>query len=312
MHNGFPPRLLGYLGLTFMISWSVWLIAVLNGGPSMSAGVLPFFVLGSFGPLIAAVVLRVRNREGVSSPAVVGMANPARYKSVPVAFLLGGAAPCMAVLATALLRAPGLDLRAGLTAMQDAGGPVLAVLAYLVVGPLSEEPGWRGYAYPRLRQHANRLSATVFLGVIWAAWHLPLFFINGTFQNAQGLLTAKSLLFFVNCLPLSVVIGHAYEKLGGLPAAISVHFAFNLLSTVFGLTSTAAAGWSTLFEGLLAAVLLFRGARHQPGAVVTLGAGDANGPTRAGGLPRPGEHQKHFGDAGEWPDQPADPPTPGH
>jgi membrane protease YdiL (CAAX protease family) len=47
-------------------------------------------------------------------------------------------------------------------------------------GPLFEEPGWRGYALPRLEAHLSPAIASVVLGVLWAAWHLPLFLYPGS------------------------------------------------------------------------------------------------------------------------------------
>jgi membrane protease YdiL (CAAX protease family) len=45
----------------------------------------------------------------------------------------------------------------------------------LLVPAVAEELGWRGYALPRLLAGRSALSASVILGIIWAAFHLPLF-----------------------------------------------------------------------------------------------------------------------------------------
>jgi len=49
----------------------------------------------------------------------------------------------------------------------------------LLGGPLFEEPGWRGYALPRLEARFHPVVAAVLLSIVWAAWHLPLFFYPG-------------------------------------------------------------------------------------------------------------------------------------
>jgi membrane protease YdiL (CAAX protease family) len=52
----------------------------------------------------------------------------------------------------------------------------LFVLVLLLGGPWFEEPGWRGFALPRLQQLHGPLVGTLILGVLWALWHLPEFF----------------------------------------------------------------------------------------------------------------------------------------
>ena len=59
-------------------------------------------------------------------------------------------------------------------------------LPLLILGPLSEEIGWRGYALPRLQKRWNALTSSVIVGVIWGLWHLPLFMMVGTSQHELG------------------------------------------------------------------------------------------------------------------------------
>ena len=49
----------------------------------------------------------------------------------------------------------------------------------LLGGPLTEEPGWRGFALPRLQTVFHPIIASVLLGGIWAAWHVPFFWFPG-------------------------------------------------------------------------------------------------------------------------------------
>lgn len=49
-----------------------------------------------------------------------------------------------------------------------------AVCANLFGGPLGEEPGWRGYALPRLQRQFDPVTSSLVLGFLWANWHLPL------------------------------------------------------------------------------------------------------------------------------------------
>jgi membrane protease YdiL (CAAX protease family) len=48
---------------------------------------------------------------------------------------------------------------------------------WFIGGPLFEEPGWTGFAQPRLQRLYGPLARGVLLGSLWALWHLPGFLI---------------------------------------------------------------------------------------------------------------------------------------
>jgi membrane protease YdiL (CAAX protease family) len=77
----------------------------------------------------------------------------------------------------------------------------LFLLVLFVTDGVGEELAWRGFALPRLLTRYNALVASLVLGVLWAAWHLPLVWTEGAplYQQPVWLLlldmTAKSVLF---------------------------------------------------------------------------------------------------------------------
>ncbi|WP_155542620.1 CPBP family intramembrane glutamic endopeptidase [Amycolatopsis camponoti] len=217
-----------FWAVTFTTSWACWLVAILLGGPPTSSPTVVPYLLGGFGPVIGAIVLRIRRaRRGEPAPAHAVSSRPgARWLWVLPLLLLASATVVVAALLAKLLGGPELSLTAGQNLIATLGGPVPFVVSMLIGGPLAEEPGWRGTAYPRLRASMTRLRAGLLLGVVWAVWHVPLFFIPGTVQAAFGLLSWSGLLFTLSVVPMALLTGYAYER-GGVPASIAVHFGVN-------------------------------------------------------------------------------------
>jgi membrane protease YdiL (CAAX protease family) len=56
---------------------------------------------------------------------------------------------------------------------------IITFISAFIFNGLFEEFGWRGYALPRLQARWNALISSLILGVIWASWHLPAFFMPG-------------------------------------------------------------------------------------------------------------------------------------
>jgi membrane protease YdiL (CAAX protease family) len=77
-------------------------------------------------------------------------------------------------------------------------------LVFLLFGG-QEEPGWRGFSLPALLERLHPVLATIVLGVIHSAWHLPLLSHYGT--------TFGWYLF--NLIPLTVVFNWFYLKSRG-------------------------------------------------------------------------------------------------
>ena len=57
------------------------------------------------------------------------------------------------------------------------------ILLMIFMGGGQEEIGWRGYILPFLEKKYGLLVGSLILGIIWAIWHIPLWFISGTTQT---------------------------------------------------------------------------------------------------------------------------------
>jgi membrane protease YdiL (CAAX protease family) len=54
----------------------------------------------------------------------------------------------------------------------------LIILLVPIIGGAWEEPGWRGFALPRLLAERSPFVSSLFLGTLWALWHLPVYFVG--------------------------------------------------------------------------------------------------------------------------------------
>ena len=113
-----------------------------------------------------------------------------------------------------------------------------AIFATLI--PFIEELGWRGYVLDRLQATRTALRATLILGVVWSLWHLPLFFVEGTYQAGLGVGTLEFWLFMIGIVPLSVAFTWVYNNTRrSILAIILFHGMVNFTGELIAITERA-------------------------------------------------------------------------
>ena len=168
-----------YFLIAYLFSWILSIPFILSEWGIIRANMSAFFVIKGFGPFVSALILTrlLEGKEGVTRLRKKIKQTKAGW--LMYAFLLVGI-PLMIML--------GVLVQPGTT--QGFQGfkvymPITYLFTYVVVifggGPLGEEPGWRGFALPRLQQKHGPLVGTLILGVLWTCWHLPDFL-----TSAQG------------------------------------------------------------------------------------------------------------------------------
>jgi membrane protease YdiL (CAAX protease family) len=102
------------------------------------------------------------------------------------------------------------------------------VLTSLVFGALSEELGWRGYALAHVPNKWGAIRSSLMIGIIWWAWHLPLFTAPGSAHEQRGWFTMMFWLFLIDVISLSILLTWVYlHNRASILAAILLHFFYN-------------------------------------------------------------------------------------
>ncbi|MDQ6676642.1 MAG: CPBP family intramembrane metalloprotease [Acidobacteriota bacterium] len=113
-------------------------------------------------------------------------------------------------------------------------------ISTLIGGPLGEEPGWRGFALPRLESMIGPWKASLLLGLLWASWHLPLFLCRAWSSSSVPH-------FFLIVVSLSFLMTFLFNlSRQSVLVAIFTHAMFNTVSRWL----TALLGDAPLREGL--------------------------------------------------------------
>lgn len=177
--------LVGYFVLAYAGTWLTLVPVVFSRSGSLH--VLPYpvpfavfavlFILsGLLGPTLAAFIMTAvtEGRAGVRGLLrryVLWRVGARWYALV----LLGNIALYLLMAVLVLGVAPLREMAQKWPLLFTAYLP--AVLTFNLVTALGEEPGWRGFALPRLQRKYGPLGGSIILGTLHGLWHLPVLFI---------------------------------------------------------------------------------------------------------------------------------------
>jgi membrane protease YdiL (CAAX protease family) len=180
--------LVAFFVLTYALSWLAW--------PLWASGLYPIAPVFSFAPFLAALaVLAVARGKG----GVGGLLR----RMVRWRVGLGWYAVALLLPAGLALAATALNVLLGARAPSaaDLGGwtgllPGFAVALLIPgLGGAWEEPGWRGFAVPRLQAGRSALVAALILGALVAGWHVPLMVVGDVHWSDIVLIMGAAIVF---------------------------------------------------------------------------------------------------------------------
>lgn len=263
-HPTLQVALIAFFFFAFAFSWTFWIAAAVFCAREGGLANKTLLDTGILGPFVAACLL-----------LYLGGSPPERQDFWRRIYEVERLRPrwlaiVLLVYPTLTILAVGLDCLAGsplpnsekLTGLLRDPMSLLASMGFvLLLGPLPEEPGWRGYALDRLQMLYGTLTASVWLGILWALWHLPLFFIPGTYQHEIGIGTLAFWLFNLTAISSSVLITWVYQhNERSIFAAILFHASLNFTRDTITLSDST----ELVRTGLLTLLALIIALRCKP------------------------------------------------
>lgn len=214
-----------FFWLAFGLTWGIGGMALLIGhwmpGSRLLSTSSPLYYLAAYAVSLTGIALTAKYAGRAGLRLLLSRLLPWRSSPRWYVMVVGG----YAIITIVTLGVAELAHPAG-TAF-PAWSVLFSGLVFSMVrdpGPVGEEFGWRGFALPRLLERHPPLEASLRLGLIHAAWHIPLFFIPGMPQ-----MHVSFLLFTVGVVSIAVFDTALYLRTGAnLLLAILVHLLANV------------------------------------------------------------------------------------
>ena len=168
--------------------------------------------------------------------------------------------PAIWFLGNLLSRALGMDLpfsRYPVVDVKLLGMVILFFLYGIIYAGLSEEPGWRGFALPRLQAKFSPLVSSLILGVIWAVWHAPV-----RFGGMEAKSLSDTLVQWILILLVTVIFTWLFNRTkGSILVTALIHPAMN---TTGNFLTASLAAIILLFAFMMFVIVLDRMWRRLP------------------------------------------------
>jgi membrane protease YdiL (CAAX protease family) len=252
----------GFLAFSHGWTWLFWTVASLWGTSIWHLPAVSFFVIGGAGVFLGGMVmtlvvhgvvgLRDLGRRIVDPTRIAG-----RWWAVILLFF-----PTVTLLAAALARGLGtteqpFDLSGVGERVTHPAGLASMMAFTLIIGPLPEEIGWRGYLLDHVQARWNALSASLIVGLLMWIWHLPLFRLPG-YSDAFAAIPPTPLRLLFVILPAAVLYTWVYNNTGrSVLAVILFHFTGNFSGEFFGISDEAQT-YRLVLTAMAVALILWR------------------------------------------------------
>ncbi len=254
--------------IVFALTWGFWLLAILfkDNNPLL----FTFMVLGVMMPAITAIVTVLTSKNKMLKDdlkrKIIGFYRiKPLYIIIPV-IAFGIVVACS--IGTSVLFGGSPEQFAFTDGFSFSIGGTSALLTILIASVI-EEVGWRGYGEDAVGYYHTWFKESLIFGCIWACWHIPLFWVPGTYHYGLKEMGAIYMInFLVSAIPVDFLQTWVYVKNNrSMLATIIFHLFLNVMQEKIAMTPETKI-IETVFVAIAAVIVvltnksLFFGTKH--------------------------------------------------
>ena len=199
----------------FLITWAFWIAAAILSRKENDSGVSMILMLfGLMAPAVTAIVtVRTSGSRALKLDLRRKLVGFYRIKPLSILAAIVGFAGIVALsILLSTLFGQSLDQFAFTEDFSFSIGGTSALLTILLAAVI-EEVGWRGYGEDSVAFYFSWFTESIIFGFVWASWHLPLFWIEGTYHyGLRELGIGYMLNFLISVVPMGFLTTWMYVK----------------------------------------------------------------------------------------------------
>ncbi|MFX1284473.1 MAG: CPBP family intramembrane glutamic endopeptidase [Promethearchaeota archaeon] len=216
--------LIVYFLLAYIISWAGWIPLIIITVASSSIQWMTLMTIGIIGPLLASIITIsiIHGKKGITEflGRIFAWRVPyiwylAAFAIAVIIWLLPTIIHICLSGTPPVLFSKTPYIPSSCTFLQIHDNTLLCIILQFItiflINGITEEPGWRGTALPKLQEKYNAVFSSIIIGIIHACWHLPLYFIPGSTKYFAN--TGKLLLPFISFVIVTVLCSFIYTWL---------------------------------------------------------------------------------------------------
>ena len=224
-----------YFAFAYLFTWIFWIPAIFVGGNIATV----LMLLGLISPAVVSTVFILASGSDALKKdlknKIFGFYK-VKWGNVIIAIVVFALIVAGSILLS-LLFGQSIDQFSFTEDFNFTGVGVAGALVTIIIASILEEVGWKGYCEDSIGNYMNWFLESVIFGAIWSFWHLPLIFIEGTYQAGLMVDPLYVINFFVSAILMGFIITWVYLASDrSILACIIFHLFVNFMQEKIAMT----------------------------------------------------------------------------